>query len=113
VRASAIVQEHAEVTNLMALDKELDPGNSNPAYVARLNAVTEHGRAFCGTAMHQNTKRLKLAPEKDSYKLSKIMHTMHDIRNLLVEMGRNWGVLLAPVLPVSFTLATLRGWNNS
>jgi len=67
--------------------------------------VTEHGRAFCSAATHQNTKRLKLVPEKHSYKLSKIMHTMHNTRNLLVEMGRNLGVLPAPVLPVSFTLA--------
>jgi len=52
VRASAIVWEHAEVTNLIALDEELDPGNPNPAYVARLNAVTEHSRAFCGVATH-------------------------------------------------------------
>jgi len=50
-----------------------------------------------------------LAPEKDSYKLSEIMHTMHDIKNLLVEMGRNMGALPEPVLPVSFTSAILRG----
>jgi len=110
---SAIVREHADVTDLMALDEELDPGNPNLDYVAHLNAVIEHDRAFCGAATHQNTKRLKLAPEKDSYKLAEIMHTMHDIRNLLVEMGRNSGALPAPVLPVTFTLATLRGWNDS
>jgi len=79
MRASAIVWEHADVTNLMALDKELDLGNPNPEYVAHLDAVTEHNRAFCSAAMHQNTKRLKLGPKKDSYKLSKIMHTMHDM----------------------------------
>jgi len=109
VRASAIVWEHAEVTNLIALDEELDPGNLNLAYVAHFNTVTEHDRAFCSAATHQNMKRLKSAPEKDSYKLSEIMPTMHDIRNLLVEMGRNLGVLPALVLPVSFMLAILRG----
>jgi len=93
----------------MQMDNELDPDNPNPDYVAHLNAVTEHGRAFCGAATHQNMKRLKLALEKDSYKLSEIMHTMHDIKNLLVEMGRNMGALPEPVLPVSFTLAILRG----
>jgi len=113
MRVSAIVWEHVEVTDLMALDEELDPGNLNLAYIAHLTAVTEHNRAFCSAATHQNTKCLKLAPEKDSYKLSEIMHTMHDIKNLLVEMGRNLGALLAPVLPVSFTLATLRRRNNS
>jgi len=91
------------------MDEELDPDNPNPDYVARLDAVTEHGRAFCSAATHQNTKRLKSAPEKDSYKLSEIMHTLHDIKNLLVEIGRNMGALLEPVLPVSFTLAILRG----
>jgi len=97
----------------MQMDDALDPDNPNPDYVARLDAVTEHGRAFCGAATHQNTKRLKLAPEKDSYKLPEIMHTLHDIKNLLVEMGRNIGALPEPVLPVSFTLAILCGWNNS
>jgi len=52
VRTSAIVREHADVTDLMALDEELDPGNPNPEYVARLDAVTEHGRAFCSRATH-------------------------------------------------------------
>jgi len=52
VSASAIVWEHAEVTNLMALDEELDPGNPNPEYIAHLDAVTEHGKAFCGAATH-------------------------------------------------------------
>jgi len=52
VRASAIVREHAEVTNLMRMDDALDPDNPNPDYVARLDAVTEHGRAFCGAATH-------------------------------------------------------------
>jgi len=52
VRLSAIVWEHAEVTNSIALIEELDPGNPNPAYVAHLNVVTEHDRAFCGAAMH-------------------------------------------------------------
>jgi len=58
-------------------------------------------------------KRLKSAPGKNSYKLSKIMHTMHDIKNLLVEIGRNLGALPEPVLPVNFTLAIICGWNNS
>jgi len=40
------------VTNLITLDEELDPGNPNPDYVARLNAVTEHGRAFYSAATH-------------------------------------------------------------
>jgi len=93
----------------MQIDDVLDLDSPNPDYVACLDAVTEHGRAFCGAATHQNTKRLKLAPEKDSYKLSEIMHTLHDIKNLLVEMGRNMGALLEPVLPVSFTSAILRG----
>jgi len=97
----------------MRMDDVLDPDSPNPDYVACLNAVTEHGRAFCGAATHQNTKRLKSVPEKDSYKLSEIMHTLHDNKNLLVEMGRNMSALPEPVSPVSFTLAILRGWNDS